>query len=200
MADNRTFTLIGDFTDNITPALENINKSINAVKSNLGSFGARKGGFNDLTKSMGKVIGAHKMLSEEVKTLRSELTKSIPILREYRKEVGKTVGANMMLQGKGKKQRFVKSTNPTLQFLDEATRRTRLLAQASRGVRLGGRVPRSWGGRRGGGYGGSYEEGGQYKGGKGSFNFYEGKPPGTAPAESQRSEGAGYKRGGYSNF
>jgi hypothetical protein len=104
MADNRTFTLIGSFTDGITPSLEKINNSIDALKRNLGGFGAKKGGFNDLTKSMGKVIGAHKMLSEEVRTLRGELTKSIPVLREYRREVGKTVGANMMLQGKGKKQ------------------------------------------------------------------------------------------------
>ena len=152
MAD-REFTLIASFTDNVTPALENINKSINSLKANLGSFGSKKGGFNDLTKSMGKVIDAHKMLSEEVKTLRGELAKSIPTLREYRREVGKTVGANMMLQGKGKKQRFVKSTNPTLQFLDEATRRTRELAMASRGVRLGGRIPRGGGGGGGGGGG-----------------------------------------------
>ena len=152
MADERTFVLISEFRDGVTPALENINKSINALKANLGSFGAKKGGFNDLTKSMGKVIGAHKMLSEEVKTLRSELTKSIPILREYRKEVGKTVGANMMLQGKGKGQRFNKKNNPTLQFLEAATQQTRLLAQASRGVRLGGRVPRGGGGRGGNAY------------------------------------------------
>ena len=154
MAEDRTFTLIGNFTDNITPSLEKINNSIDSLKRNLSGFGGKKGSFNDLTRSMGKVIGAHIKLNEQVKDLRSELTKSIPVLREYRKEVGKTVGANMMLQGKGNKQRFVKSTNPTLQFLDEATRRTRELATASRGVRLGGRMPRDGGGGGQGGGGG----------------------------------------------
>ena len=154
MAEDRTFTLIGNFTDNITGPLGKINDSINSLKNNLGSFGGKRGSFSDLTQSMGKVIGAHIKLSEQVKNLRSELTNSLPVLREYRKEVGKTVGANMMLQGKGKKQRFVKSTNPTLQFLDEATRRTRELATASRGVRLGGRLPRGGGGGGQGGVGG----------------------------------------------
>jgi hypothetical protein len=146
MADPREFVLIGSFTDNITPSLEKINKSINSLKTNLGGFSSKRGGFNDLTQSMGKVIGAHIKLSEEVRTLRSELTKSIPVLQEYRKEVGKTASANTWLQGKGKGQRFTKKNNPTLQFLDEATRRTQLLAQTSRGVTIGGRIPRGGGG------------------------------------------------------
>ena len=165
MADNRTFTLIGEFKDGITPELDKINKSIDALKRNLGGFGSRKGGFNDLTQSMGKVIGAHIKLSEEVKTLRSELTKSIPILREYRKEMGKTVGANMAFQGKG--QKFSSKNNPTLQFLDAATRKTRQLARASQGIRIGGGTPRGGGGGGGGvrpprpsGGGGGYGGGG----------------------------------------
>ena len=151
MADDRTFVLISEFRDGITPSLEKINNSINQLKANLGSFAGKKGSFSDLTQSMGKVIGAHKRLSEEVKTLRSELRASIPVLKEYRKEVGKTVSANMWLQGKGNKQRFNAKNNPTLQFLDAATRQTRELGRASRGVQLGGRIPRGGGGGGGGG-------------------------------------------------
>ena len=174
MAEDRTFTLIGNFTDNITGPLGKINESIAALKKNLSLFGTKRGGFNDLTQSMGKVVNAHMKLNEQVRELRSELTKSLPILREYRREVGKTVGANMMLQGRGKKQKFVKNTNPTLQFLDEATRRTRLLATVSQGVRVGGRVPRvgGGGGRPGGGGGGGgipgLPPGGRGRGGGGN--------------------------------
>jgi hypothetical protein len=153
MADDRTFVLISEFRDGISPSLEKINNSINQLKANLGSFAGKKGSFSDLTQSMGKVIGAHKRLSEEVKTLRSELNASIPVLKEYRKEVGKTVSANMWLQGKGNKQRFNAKNNPTLQFLEAATRQTRELGRASREVRLGGRIPRGGGGGGGGGGG-----------------------------------------------
>jgi len=153
MADDRVFTLVGNFVDNITGPIQKINGSIDALKKNLGSFAGKKGSFSDLTQSMGKVIGAHKRLSEEVKTLRSELNASIPVLKEYRKEVGKTVSANMWLQGKGNKQRFNAKNNPTLQFLSAATRQTQELARASRGVQLGGRIPRGGGGGGGGGGG-----------------------------------------------
>ena len=173
MAEDRTFTLIGNFTDNITGPLGKINESIAALKKNLSLFGTKRGGFNDLTQSMGKVVNAHMKLNEQVRELRSELTKSLPILREYRREVGKLVGANMMLQGRGKKQRFAKNTNPTLQFLDEATRRTRLLATASRGVSVGGRVPRGGGGGGGGGIPG-LPPGGRGRGGGGGGG---GNPP-----------------------
>lgn len=148
MADPREFVLIGSFVDNgITSSLEKINNSINQLKANLGTFAGKKGSFSDLTQSLGKVIGAHKKLSEEVKNLRNELRESIPVLREYRKEVGKAVSANMHLT-RGK---FVKKNNPHLQFLEAATKQTRELAQASKGVRFGGRVPRGGGGGGAGG-------------------------------------------------
>ena len=49
MADSREFVLIGRFDDQITSSLESINKSIDSLKRNLGGFGAKRGGFNDLT-------------------------------------------------------------------------------------------------------------------------------------------------------
>lgn len=153
MADDRTFVLIGDFRDNITSHLENINNSINTLKQNLNAFGSKKGGFNDLTKSMGKVVSAHVNLKEQVKELRQEMRNSLPVLREYRREVGKAISANMHMAG-GK--RIVKKNNPYLQFLDQATRQTNELAKASQGVQLGRRMPRATGGGGGGGGGPRY--------------------------------------------
>jgi hypothetical protein len=147
VADSRQFTLIGEFQDNITGPLGKINDSIASLKRNLGGFGGKKGSFSDLTQSMGKVINAHIKLNEQVRDLRSELTKSLPVLKEYRREVGKAVSANMHLGGK----KFNKNNNPHLQFLDEATRRTRELAAESRRVNLGTRTPRRMGGGGGGG-------------------------------------------------
>jgi len=76
MADSREFLLIGAFEDRITPALEGINKSLAQVKRTFESFGAKRGGTDTLTKSIGKVIGAHINLRREVKELREEMQKS----------------------------------------------------------------------------------------------------------------------------
>lgn len=159
MADDRTFVLIGEFRDGITPALNNINDSITRLKQSLGSFGAKRGGFNDLTKSMGKVISAHKILKNEVKELREEMSKSLSVFKEYRREAGKVVAANMHLRG----EKFVKKNNPHLQFLDEAKKKARELADIERNIQIGkGRqrggingsrayTPRGGGGGGGGG-------------------------------------------------
>jgi hypothetical protein len=150
MADDRTFVLIGQFQDGITPALEKINGSINQLKANLGTFAGKKGSFSELTQSLGKVIGAHKKLSEEVKTLRNELRESLPVLREYRKEVGKAVSANVNL-AKGK---YVKKNNPYLKFLSDAKKETSELAAITKKVQFGSRIPRRNRGGGGGGTGG----------------------------------------------
>jgi hypothetical protein len=153
MADERTFVLVSEFRDGVTPALEKINNSINTLKQSVNVFGSKKGGFNDLTKSMGKVINAHIKLKEEIAGVRNELKNTLPVLREYRKEVGKAVSANMHLGGK----RFIKKNNPHLQYLEAATKQTRELAQVSRGVQFGRRMPRGGGGgtpAAGGGGGG----------------------------------------------
>jgi hypothetical protein len=150
MADQREFVLIGSFEDRISPAIEKINNSINGLKKNLSGFAVKSGGFNDLTRSMGKVIGAHKILNTEIANLRKELRTTIPLLREYRREVGKTVGANMRLSGKG----FSAKNNPYLQYLKEATTRTKLLARETQRAQAQSRPSRSGGG------GGTYNVGG----------------------------------------
>lgn len=162
MADDRTFLLIGAFRDEISPGLEKINNTITQLKQNLGSFGAKRGGFNDLTKSMGKVISAHIKLKEEVIALRQEMKASIPVFKEYRKEIGKTVSGHKHLRG----EKFTQKNNPHLKFLDEATKRARTLADVERNIQIGkGRqrggvngsrtyTPRAYTPRGGGGGGG----------------------------------------------
>ena len=98
MADNRTFTLIGQFDDRITSHLNSINTTLNTLKRTLNSFGAKRGGFDDLNKSIGKTVGAHKILSTEVKSLRSEFSSSIIVMREYRAELGKLAGVKIGLR------------------------------------------------------------------------------------------------------
>ena len=98
MADNRTFTLIGQFDDKITSHLNSINSTLNTLKRNLNSFGAKRGGFDDLNKSIGKTVSAHKVLNTEVKSLRGEFLSSIRVMREYRTELGKLAGVKIGLK------------------------------------------------------------------------------------------------------
>ena len=98
MADNRTFTLIGQFDDKITSHLNSINSTLNTLKKNLNSFGAKRGGFDDLNKSIGKTVTAHKVLNTEVKNLRASFLSSISVMRQYRSELGRLAGAKIGLK------------------------------------------------------------------------------------------------------
>ena len=127
MADDRTFTLIGNFTDNITPALEGINRSLAQTKRAFESFGSKRGGVTTLTKSFGKVISAHKILTTEVGNLRSEMQKSFATIREYNKLMGKAIGANIRMQRStaqafGQQAREIAATNAQLRQRNTLTR------------------------------------------------------------------------------
>lgn len=84
VTNTREFVLIGKFDDQITSHLESINKTLGGLKRTLNGFAVRSGGFDDLTKSIGKVVSAHKVLNKEVVDLRSEFSKSITVIREYK--------------------------------------------------------------------------------------------------------------------
>ena len=128
MADDRTFTLIGNFTDNITPALEKINRSLAQTKRAFESFGSKRGGVDNLTKNLGKVIGAHKKLTTEVGNLRSEMQKSFSTIKEYNRLMGKAVGANRRMQQStaqafGQQARDIGRTNAQLRQYQALSRR-----------------------------------------------------------------------------
>ena len=101
MADQRVFTLIGNFQDNITSPLESINTSINSLRRSLSTFSSNKGGFSDVTKSVGSLVSAHKHLANSVKEVKTELTGTLEVLRLYRQEVGKAASANFAFRRSG---------------------------------------------------------------------------------------------------
>jgi methyl-accepting chemotaxis protein len=138
MSDQRTFVLIGNFTDNITPALEGINRSLVQVRRTFESFGARRGGTDTLTKSLGKVIGAHINLKREVKELREEMQKSFSTITEYNRLVGRAVRANIRMrqstsQAFGQQARDIANANTQLRQHGNLSRRFRLTGYRGRG-------------------------------------------------------------------
>jgi hypothetical protein len=86
MADPRTFVLIGNFTDNITPALEKINNSISKLKANLGDLSnvtkPLKNDFKDLAT-------LSKDFNTSLKSQSGELRDITTALRAYRAEMGR---------------------------------------------------------------------------------------------------------------
>ena len=86
MADPRTFVLIGDFTDNITPALERINNSISKLKTNISSL-------SEVTKPLKndfkELAGLSKNFNDSLKTQTTDLREMTSALRSFRAEMGR---------------------------------------------------------------------------------------------------------------
>jgi hypothetical protein len=162
MADPRTFTLIGEFKDGITPELEKINKQLATLKTNFAGVGSRKNtGFRGATREIGKLVSAHKNLADSVKQVKTELQSTVSVLRQYRSEMGKAAAANRAFQKSGGNlgsSAFAKNMRAANQ---EAQAYLRTLKQISA---QGGRAPRMAGMPRGGGGGG---RGGRSGGGRG---------------------------------
>jgi hypothetical protein len=155
MADPRTFTLIGEFKDGITPELEKINNTLNTLQRNISMMSSRRGGFKDLTEAMGKVVSAHKTLANSVKELREEMKDSISTLREYRSELGKAARANYAISRAGSKaaQSEARNWKEARKDLDSYTNGLKTLNRTGRTIRVaggGGGGNRPPGGRGGG--------------------------------------------------
>jgi hypothetical protein len=102
MADPRTFTLIGNFQDNITPALESINKSIDAFKRNMASMSSKKGGgYNDVTQSVGKLVSAQRHLKEAIEGVGAAAKSATQDLKDYKSMMGKVSSAHYHVQKSG---------------------------------------------------------------------------------------------------
>lgn len=144
MSESRTFTLVGNFQDNISPALENVNRTLATLRRSLASMSTRKSGFAETTKSIGSLVSAHKHLANAVKEVRAELNSTIPALKDYRKEIGKAASANIAIRrsmtkgGRGDTQYWQNLTSGAREYgrtLDSLNRR-------GRGGGGGGRPPR----------------------------------------------------------
>lgn len=83
MSQDRSFTLIGNFTDNISPKITAINSSLDGMRRTMQSFSNRRTGFNSVTASIGKVVASYKHLSAEQRTLRGELRQTNDELRQH---------------------------------------------------------------------------------------------------------------------
>lgn len=161
MADPREFVLIGRFDDGITPELAKINNQLASLKqsfSNLGGKGAR-----NASRDIGRFKGAVESLNETLKIQNKVLRSTIEPMRQYRKEVGKTVSALKKLDEVGGRSIGIERTNKALaeqiRLMDQL--RSRSGRGGGGGIRGGSiRPPRESGGggarppRSGGGGGG----------------------------------------------
>jgi hypothetical protein len=111
MADSRTFTLIGEFQDNITSELDKINSSLNTFKRNMMMMTSRRGGgFSDVTTAVGKLVSAQKHLKTSIEEVGAAARSATSDLKDYKNVVGKVARAHFAIN---------KSTNTTGQRLQK---------------------------------------------------------------------------------
>jgi hypothetical protein len=90
MADPRTFTLIGEFKDGITPQLERINQQLAKMKSSFAGAGSKKSsGLRAATQEIGKFVNANKKLSASLNDVNRKVGSITTSLRTFRSEMGK---------------------------------------------------------------------------------------------------------------
>ena len=139
MADQRTFTLIGEFQDGITPELEKINNAINIFKRNMMTMTSRRGGgFSDVTQSVGKLVSAQKHLSNSIKEVGDAAKAATGELKEYNRMVGKVASAHYHIgkSGQSAGNRIAKDWESAGKSLDGYARRITRLSTMGRRTRL----------------------------------------------------------------
>lgn len=135
MADPRTFVLIGDFQDNITPALEGINKGIAGLKRTMATMTTKRGGgFSDVTQSVGKLVSAQKHLATSIKEVGDAAKVATAELKEYKQMAGKVASAHYHLARAGQQagDKLATGYNNAYNSLDKLDRRQKLMATANR--------------------------------------------------------------------
>ena len=167
MADSREFILVGSFQDGITPSLERINKQISTLKTNLSGLGGK--GARSISRDIGRFASATKSLSDTLRVQNQVISSTLAPMRQYRVEVGKTIGALNRLNKSGGNVIGIERVNKALQD------QIRLMDQL-RSRRGGGGGYNGGGGGGGGGYSGrrgrrggdgGFDGGGGYGGGGG---------------------------------
>ena len=166
MADPKTFTLIGEFKDGITPELTKINKQLANLSKSLGSLGGK--GSRRTARDMGRFTAALNGVNQTLKTQNQVLRSTIVPMRQYRREVGKTIGALKRLDQLGGGSIAIERTNKALKEqirlmdqLNSRRGRSRMAPPGGGGIRPG-RAGGGRGGRgpRGGGDGYDFHMGG----------------------------------------
>ena len=168
MADPRTFTLIGEFKDGITPELEKINRQLSTLKNAFGNIGGK--GARSTARDMGRLNVAVSSFADSIKKQNQELRTALEPMRAYRSEIKRIASAYKALNAQSGNAKGIRDTNRAL------AEQLRLQNQLrSRGGGVGARPPRGGGGlgggeRLGGGGGGGGERPGM---GAGGFHMAE---------------------------
>jgi uncharacterized protein YukE len=175
MADPRTFVLIGEFKDGITPELAKINNQLAQLKQTFAKVGGK--GARTASRDIGKFNAAVEGLNNTLQTQNKVLRSTIEPMRQYRREVGKTVGALKKLDEAGGRSIAIERTNQALReqikLMDQLRSRKGMpTPRMPREERMGGRR----GGYGGGGGGGRPPRGGEsrnfgFEGHMGEFGF-----------------------------
>jgi hypothetical protein len=108
MADPRTFVLIGNFTDNITPALEKINSSVARLKANISDLSNVT---KPLQKDFKELADLSKNFNTSLKGQAGDIRDMTAALKAYRSEMGRVNRAYRA--GGGRMMRPVAPTSPT---------------------------------------------------------------------------------------
>ena len=86
MADPRTFVLIGRFDDQITPALQKINSSIDSLRTNLSGLSKAT---KPLKQDFKELADLGKSYSSSVKNQATDIKEVTAALRAMRNEMGR---------------------------------------------------------------------------------------------------------------
>jgi len=111
MAQERSFTLVGNFKDNITPGLKKVTSSLNSLQKSLSQISGNKSSFSSIAKTAEECSKSHKKLTEDLRSLRQEISltqkefshynstlfQSIQSLRKYKERVEEATKANKSL-------------------------------------------------------------------------------------------------------
>ena len=168
MADSREFILVGSFQDGITPSLERINKQISTLKTNLSGLGGK--GARSISRDIGRFASATKSLSDTLRIQNQVISSTLGPMRQYRVEVGKTIGALNRLNKAGGNVIGIERVNKALQDQIRLMDQLRSRRGGGGGYGGGGGGGGRPGGRGGRGGGGRRSPGGG--GGGGGGNFY----------------------------
>ena len=135
MADERVFTLIGQFDDRITSSLNGINDSIANLKRTMSTMTSKRGGgFNDITRSVGKLISSQKVLASSIKEVGNAAKEATGELTEYNKKIGKIASAHYHLARSSQQagDKLASGYNKAITSIDKLNRRESLMATARR--------------------------------------------------------------------
>ena len=95
MADDRTFTLVGNFSDNISGPLKKINSEITTLTR---SFTKLQEKLRPISRDLAIMAEASKKSADGFRDQRSGVESALRAFKEYKKEAGKVVAANQAMQ------------------------------------------------------------------------------------------------------